>query len=234
MEAAVYPGWDQYYGHVRYLIQGVEDDNIPLESSQLTTPPPISKARLAETLIEAAERVPHAVRSPFDIPPQEELLKALTNPEGRNYDWRPWSAHWEGYSKDWTGSPEVPMSWDWLMPVPGQEGEFGVPVGGKTRVNIQEVISRKSPSDNAVEARLYNISDDARGFVRGWAPGGWGAEWTKAVWIAFPFAHGPCKCIIWLSTVGAWLYYLSERPKFMLSISPVAHGKFNATGPARP
>jgi hypothetical protein len=234
MEAAVYPGWDQYDGHVRYLLQGVEDDNIPLESSQLTSPLSISKVRLAEKLIELAERVPDASRYPFKIPTRDELLKALTSPEGCNYDWQPWSAHWEGYWKDWAGSTEVQTSLDWLMPVPGRESEFGVPDGGKTRVNIQEVIGRKSPSDNAVDWRVWNISDDESEFARGWAPGGWRAEWTKAVWIAFPFAHGPCKCMTWLSAHGAALYWLSETPKFMLGVYLDGYTKANATGPARP
>ncbi|MGH9196426.1 MAG: hypothetical protein ACRD1T_11870, partial [Acidimicrobiia bacterium] len=143
------------------------------------------------------------------IPSREDVEKALEKPEGKSYDWTPWSGHWKG--KWWPpGQPAIDIPADWLKPeikattdpnaeARDAEGMAGVPPE-VADVGKQDVVFRK-PDEQEVDRRGWNVSDPEHDFVWGWDPKDFGSEWRKGVHVGFPFKSGKCRCIIWLNAV---------------------------------
>jgi hypothetical protein len=239
---ATYPGWDQFYDQLRRLIDGVNGDDIPLDNNALPRPPKVTKDRLVDALRKAANQVPADHRCPCDVPTKQVLLDAIARPRGQNYDWTPWSARWKG---TWwrPGGDPLPLCADWLRPErrattgPGAraqdaEGMQGVPPG-RTRSHKQDVVFR-NPETNEVERRGWNVSDDERGFVWGWDPKDYGAQWRKAVHIGYPFDNGACRCIIWLTSANAYLECVSADNSCYSIAALDGHGKLTRDGDAKP
>jgi hypothetical protein len=234
-EPAQYPGWTEFSGQLKKLVDGVKNDEIPIDNPALKPPPKITKESLARKLVKLARAITADEKCQCEVPKQKVLIEALTKPSGRDYDWSGWSAHWKG--KWWRpeGDP-LDADTDWEAPETKEkkaddaEGQAGVPSGKEAKK--QDAIFRKSGTTE-VERRGWNISN-AEDYVWGWDPKEYGREWEKAVHVGYPFKNGECQCIIWICSVDAYLECVAPDGKCYSIVALDGHGKLEKKGPPRP
>jgi len=194
----IYPGWADFKDILDRLISKVKAE----------------KDQIADDLVREAKKLSAKDRCACGDVTKDEILAAIAHPKGKGYDWKLWTGKFEGewHSADGQNYEDAE---DWREPQAwkptSQDAEDGVPKGKKC--SKQDVIW-VDPKDKSTGTRHgWNVSSDDDDYVWGWDPkeddppakhGENGAH------IGYPFDHGPCRCIVWVTLKFAYLECVFE------------------------